>query len=83
MTGKKDWDNVHFWAAELDKKYPQTDLIALSDKKHLQMLLSLEAAEGMPVLQQSDVYFFALKSAWSVVQHGGIDDSGDEPDAYI
>jgi len=85
MTGNnhQGWDNVQFWAAELDKKYPQTNLISLSDQELSEMLLSLEAAKGMPALPQDKVYFFAVKSAWVIVQHGGVDDSGDVPDAYI
>lgn len=83
MNIDRDWDNVRFWAAELDKKYPCTDLISLTDKKLSEMLLSLDLAKGMPALPQDDVFFFAVKSAWSVVQHGGVDDSGDVPDAYI
>lgn len=78
----RDWDNTRFWAAELDKKYPRTDLISLPDERLAEMLLSLEAAQGMPLLPQDDVFFFAVKSAWSVVQNG-VDDSGDVPDAYI
>lgn len=83
MAVNEDWDDVQFWAAELEKKYPRTNLIALSDKKLSEMLLSLDAAKGMPELPRDDVYFFAVKSAWVVVQHGGVDDSGDVPDAYI
>ena len=82
MDAKRDWDDVRFWAQELDKKYPRTDLISLSDKELAERLLSLEAAQAMPALPQDDVYFFAVKSAWSVVQNGA-DDSDDAPDAYI
>ena len=83
MNNHQDWNDVHFWAAELDKKYPRTNLIALSDQKLSEMLLSLDAAKDMPALPQDDVYYFAVKSAWVVVQHGGVDDSGNVPDAYI
>lgn len=82
MGTDRDWDDIRFWAAELDKKYPRTDLISLPDEKLSEMLLSLDSAEGMPALPQDDVFFFAVKSAWSVVQNG-VDDSGDVPDAYI
>ena len=83
MGTDKDWDNVRFWAAELDKKYPHTNLISLTDEKLSEMLLSLASAEGMPALPRDDAFFFAIKSAWAVVQNGGVDDSGDVPDAYI
>lgn len=82
MDGKRDWDDVRFWARELDKEYPRTDLISLSDERLSEMLSSLESARGMPALPRDDVYFFAVKSAWSVVQNG-VDDSDDAPDAYI
>ena len=82
MNIDRDWDNVRFWAAELDKRFPHTDLISLTDEKLSEMLLSLDSAKGMSALPSDDVYFFALKSAWSVVQNG-VDDSGDIPDAYI
>ena len=83
MDGNRSWDDIHFWARELDEKYPRTDLISLSDKRLCEMLLSLDTAGKMPALPQDDVFFFALKSAWSVIQHGGVDDSGAVPDAYI
>ena len=70
MGDKQDWDNVRFWAQRLDEKYPRTDLISLSDQTLSEMLLSLEAAEGMPAVPQEDFYFFSLKSAWAVVQNG-------------
>ena len=79
----QSWNNVRFWAEELEKKYPETDLISLSIQELSEMLLSLEVAKGMPELPQDKVYFFALKSAWAIVQNGGVDDSGDVPDAYI
>lgn len=82
MDGNRDWDDVRFWAARLEEKYPRTDLISLSDEELYGMLLSLEEARKMPALPQDDVYFLAVKSAWSVVQNG-VDDSGDAPDAYI
>ena len=82
MENSQDWDDVRFWAQELDKKYPETDLISLSDENLERMILSLEAAEGMPQMPKDDVFFFAVKSAWSVVQYG-FDDSGEVPDAYI
>lgn len=82
MDGKRDWDDVRFWARELDKAYPRTDLISLSDERLSEMLLSLESARGMSDLPREDVYFFAVKSAWSVVQNG-VDDSDDAPDALI
>lgn len=82
MDDKRSWDDVRFWALELNQKYPQTDLISLSDERLSEMLLSLESAQGMSSLPQDDVYFFAVKSAWSVIQNG-VDDSGDVPDAYI
>ena len=82
MDAKRNWDDVRFWAQELDKKYPRTDLISLSDKRLSEMLVSLDAAQGMPASPQEDVYFFAVKSAWSVIQNG-VDDSGQAPDAYI
>ena len=81
MDGK-DWDDVRFWAQKLDENHPRTDLISLSDKELSEMLSSLDEAKGMPFPPQDDFYFFALKSAWSVIRNGG-DDSGDAPDAYI
>ena len=82
MDAKRDWDEVRFWAQELDKKYPRTDLISLPDDRLSEMLLSLKESQGMPALPQDDVFFFAVKSAWSVIQNG-VDDSGQAPDAYI
>ena len=82
MDGKRSWDDVRFWAAELERKYPRTDLISLTDQELSEMLLSLESARDMNAVPQDDVYFLALKSAWAVVQNG-VDDSGDVPDAYI
>ncbi|MBR1945246.1 MAG: Fe-S cluster assembly protein IscX [Alphaproteobacteria bacterium] len=83
MRDDKNWNDIRFWAAELDEKYPRTDLIALSNTELIQMLLSLDEAKNMPALQRDDAYFFALKSEWAIVQNGGVDDSGDVPDAYI
>ena len=82
MNNNHDWYSLDFWANELDKKYPRTNLIALSNEQLAQMLCSLDKAKGMPELPNDDVYFFALTSAWIVLQHG-VDDSNDVPDAYI
>lgn len=82
MGTDRTWDDIRFWAAELDKKHPRTNLISLPDEKLAEMLLSLDASKGMPALPRDDVFFYAVKSAWAVVQNG-VDDSGDVPDAYI
>lgn len=82
MDNKHDWLPLNFWANALEKKYPGTNLISLSDEKLKQMLLSLDEAKGMPELPNEDVYYYALACAWAVVQYG-YDDSHDVPDAYI
>ena len=82
MTGKADSNNVRFWAKALDKKYPKTDLLSLSDERLKQMLCSLKTTEDLPDFPDDKVYFYTLKSAWAVVQNGA-DDSGDISDAYI
>lgn len=82
MKHKHDWYSLDFWANELEKRYPKTNLIALSYKDLAQMLLTLDKAKGMPELPDDDVYFYALASAWVVVQHGG-EDTKTIPDAYI
>lgn len=82
MVSNRDWMDVHFFAEKLNEKYPQTDLISLSDETLKQMLLSLDEAKEMPALPEDESFFFALKSVWSVVQYG-FDDSGEVPDAYI
>ena len=82
MKNNHDWYSLDFWAKELEKKYPRTNLLALSDKRLAEMLLSLDKAKGMPALPDEDAYFFALASAWVVVQHGGEDEKA-VPDAYI
>ncbi|MBO4519697.1 MAG: hypothetical protein J5787_00660 [Alphaproteobacteria bacterium] len=82
MADEYDWFSLDFWAEELEKKYPSTNLFSLSDQKLSEMLLSLEAAKGMSALPTKKSYFSALRSAWTVVQYGG-DDSKDIPDAYI
>ncbi|MBP5526927.1 MAG: hypothetical protein J6X79_00575 [Bacteroidales bacterium] len=82
MKNKHNWYSLDFWANELEKKYPMTDLLSLSYDDLAKMLLSLDKAKGMPELPDDDVYLFALASAWVVVQHGG-DDTKYVPDAYI
>ena len=82
MTGKADSNDVRFWAKALDKKYPKTDLLSLSDDRLKQMLSSLKTPEYLPDFPDDKVYFYTLKSAWAVVQNGA-DDSGDVSDAYI
>ena len=82
MNNKHDWYDLDFWANELEKKYPRTNLLSLSYEDLAQMFRSLDKAKRMPELPDDDVYFFALASAWVVVQHGG-EDSKDVPDAYI
>lgn len=82
MGNKQGWFALKFWATELEKKYPRTNLIALSNKKLAEMLLSLDEAQGMPSLPNDRAYFFALASAWVEVQHGGPDTKAI-PDAYI
>ena len=82
VADKKSWNDVQFWARELHKKYPRTDLITLSDKDLVQMMLSLDAAKGMPELKADDVYCFAVKSQWSLARHG-YDDSVAVPDGQI
>lgn len=82
MKNNHDWFSLNFWANELEKKYPHTNLLALTDEKLAEMLLSLDEAQGMPALPDEDAYFFALASAWVVVQHGGEDEKAI-PDAYI
>lgn len=68
--------------AGFGKKYPGTDLLSLQDRQLKEMLLSLDSAAGLPALPDDNVYFWAVKSAWSVVQNGA-DDANDVPDAYI
>ncbi len=82
MNDKVGWDNIQFWAQSLEEKYPGTDLLSLRDNRLKEMLLSLDSAAGLPDLPDDKVYFWAVKSAWSVVQNG-VDDAGDVPDAYI
>ena len=82
MHDKTGWDCVRFWAQALEKKYPGTDLLSLQDRQLKEMLLSLDSAAGLPALPDDNVYFWAVKSAWSVVQNGA-DDANDVPDAYI
>lgn len=76
------WFALHYWAEKLEKKYPRTNLIALSNGKLAQMLLSLKEAEGMPPLPNDKSYFYALACAWVEVQHGGPEPKAI-PDAYI
>ena len=83
MATKHDWFDLKYWAEELEKKYPKTNLLALKNKDLVQMLLSLKKAEGMTHLPKNSAYFHALVCAWVVVQHGGVDDSHDVPDAWI
>lgn len=82
MNDKIGWDCVRFWAQALEEKYPGTDLLSLQDWQLKEMLLSLDSASGLPALPDDNVYFWAVKSAWSVVQNGA-DDANDVPDAYI
>ena len=82
MDNDHDWFALQFWATELEKKYPETDLIGLSNKEMAEMLLSLDAAKGMPSLPDDKVYYFALASVWAVVQHGGVNPK-TVPDAII
>lgn len=82
MNDKTGWDCVRFWAQALEEKYPGTDLLSLQDGQLKEMLLSLDSAAGLPALPDDNVYFWAVKSAWSVVQNGA-DDANDVPDAYI
>jgi hypothetical protein len=82
MRNKHGWFALEFWATELEKKYPRTNLFALSNKKLAEMLLSLDKAQGMPSLPNDKAYFNALASAWVEVQHGGKEPK-EIPDAYI
>lgn len=82
MNDKTGWDCVRFWAQALEEKYPGTDLLSLQDRQLKEMLLSLDSAAGLPALPDDNVYFWAVKSAWSVVQNGA-DDANDVSDAYI
>ena len=79
MNYNTAWENIRYWAEVLDEKYPRTDLLSLSDDELKKMLLSFVHTAELPT---EKTYFFALKSAWAVVQNGG-DDSGEVPDAYI
>ena len=81
MTDEREWFSLRFWAEELEKKYPRTNLFSLSDERLSQMLLSLDKAKGMPPLPEEEAYFSALASAWSVVQNG--EETKKIPDAYI
>ena len=83
MATKHDWFDLKYWAEELEKKYPKTNLLALKNKDLAQMLLSLKKAEGMPRLPKDSAYFYALACAWVDVQYGGRDDTKEIPDAYI
>lgn len=82
MNDRAGWDSVQFWARALEEKYPGTDLLSLQDQQLKEMLLSLDSAAGLPALPDDKVYFWAVKSAWSVVQNGA-DDANDVSDAYI
>jgi hypothetical protein len=80
-AAKYGWFALRYWAEKLEKKYPRTNLISLSNGKLAQMLLSLEEAEGMSPLPSDRAYFSALADAWAEVKYGR-DDSQDIPDAY-
>lgn len=82
MLLKRSWYNLKFWAKKLNKQFPHTNLIGLSDEKLGQMLLSLKQAKGMPPLPNDDVYFYSLKCIWVEIQYGD-EGSDDIPDAYI
>ena len=42
MKNNHDWFSLNFWANELEKKYPHTNLLALTDENLAEMLLSLD-----------------------------------------
>lgn len=81
-TVEKGWFALQYWAEKLEKKYPRTNLLSLSNKELSQMLLSLKEAKGMPPLPKDKSYFYALACAWVDVQHGGPEPKAI-PDAYI
>ena len=75
------WFALRYWAEKLQKKYPGTNFVTLTDEKLAKMLLSLKEAEGMPPLPREGSYFSALVDAWIELKWGR-DDSSDMPDAY-
>lgn len=76
------WFALRYWAEKLEKKYPRTNLLSLSNKELSRRLLSLKEAKGMPPLPNDKSYFYALACAWVDVQHGGSEPKAI-PDAYI
>lgn len=80
-TDKNGWFALRYWAEKLQKNYPGTNFVTLTNGKLAKMLLSLKEAEGMPSLPRDGAYFSALVDAWLEVKYGR-DDSRDMPDAY-
>ncbi|HAW33148.1 MAG TPA: hypothetical protein DCX19_00640 [Alphaproteobacteria bacterium] len=79
MGADFDWTDVRFVARMLEKDYPDTDLIALSDDELREMMAAVAKSDAVPA---DSVYALAVKSAWSVLQNGA-DDSRDAPDAAV
>ncbi len=74
-----DWTDVRGVAQMLDKRYPDTDLIPLSDDDLRKMMTVVAKTDEVPA---DSVYALAVKSAWSVLQNGA-DDSNDSPEAAV
>ena len=79
------WDSSRAIAIAIDKKYPNTDVLSLSDRKLMEMLAALEEFKALPPIpddEKSDI-LFSIKVALARVIEKDEDYNAHQGDAYV
>lgn len=59
-----NWDSYLPLAQELEKNFPQTDVLSVSDSTLAEMLSSLPMTRGWGEMPREKDFFYRLKIAW-------------------
>lgn len=85
MNDNLNWYSYRKLAEALQKKYPDTDTLDLSDETLGEMLYGLDMTKGFPAMPEKDKkdIFFAVKVAWTQIIEDDADYNAHADDAYV
>ncbi len=85
MTDDLNWFSYRRLAEALQRKYPDTDTLDLSDEELGEMLFGLDMTKSLPRLEEKDRkdVFFAVRVAWTRIIENDADYNAHADDAYV
>ena len=85
MEKSLTWKDTREIAVIINEKYPQTDVLSLSDKKLMEIIGSIESLITMPDIPEDkkEDYLFVIKCALSRVIEGDEDYNTHQGDAWV